>query len=220
MEQGLLNLYKYQNNNNPIIIEYRNKRKILSEVMNDIYLKELENNYEFHYYSLVSFIEKTITKYYKTLNIKNYALDTNSGQQFIILTLIYNYAGNGIPACHYYLNKCRYKKIEKIQMLNNICNSKIGLFEIVSFDKQTKRIIAHNIITNEIIEIIDEGLSYACEYQNVKDYILLSRVLKIDDYYVNDGTIQLKNADKLINLYKNNKINDVELLILGKAFDM
>ena len=38
--------------------------------------------------------------------------------------------------------------------------------------------------------------------------------------YVNDGTIQLKNADKLINLYKNNKINDVELLILGKAFDM
>jgi len=222
MEKGLLNLYKFSNRENPIIIEYRKRRQLLQEVMNDIFNKELDSFYDYHFSAIVELMQKTISKYYNILNINSFSIESDSDQQFIILTLIYNYAGDKIPAAKHYLNRCKYRRLDKINMLNVICNSKVGLFNIVDFDKETRLITLSNIVTKEDIKIIDEGLSFTCEYQNYQDYILLARTLKFEDYHIIDGTCRLfKNniTNKLIKLYKDKKINDTQLLILGQAIE-
>ena len=155
MEKGLLNLYKFSNRENPIIIEYRKRRKLLQEVMNDIFNKELEANHDYHFDAIIELMQKTISKYYNILNINSFSIESDSEQQFIILTLIYNYAGDKIPAAKHYLNRCKYRRLDKINMLNVICNSKVGLFNVVDFDKETRLITLSNIVTKEVIKIID-----------------------------------------------------------------
>ncbi len=105
-----------------------------------------------------------------------------------------------------FLKNDRYKKKEKIEFLKSMLDSKAGLYEVIKTDFEEAQVHIKNVLTREIIQLTDIGMS---ESKNNTEYYFYMRIISYND--INFGTglnIIFNKKDKFIQKWiKDNKKN-------------
>ena len=87
-------------------------------------------------------------------------MESELGAKVFYDIMIYKFAPNMNCITEVFIEKNRYRKLEKIELLQSMMDSTtIGLFEIVEAEEETGYVTIENVLTGEEFQIIDIGLS-------------------------------------------------------------
>lgn len=113
--------------------------------------------------------------------------DLNNELDFYIFSeiLIHKNSKKIYCATEYYLDKKKFRKEEKVKMLNNMLNSKIGLFEVLKTDVKMGQVYIKDIFTNEEFCITDKAMSTSTVNSN--NHYLYTRIISYDDICFSTG---------------------------------
>ena len=89
----------------------------------------------------------------------SFDLDEILQQNVLIDLLIYKHHPQMNCLTEEFINQKRYKKLEKVEFLESMRDSYLGLFEVIEIDVADAYIDMRNVFTGEEIRIIDIGLS-------------------------------------------------------------
>jgi len=126
--KGLTNIRMVFLNKKPHIKEYNKIRKMHGEIVNAMI--QYNHDGKFEQSINIDFDLKDEDKESMYLMESNFDLGTREGSQGIHDLLIYKTISNMNCITEDFILKHHYKKPEKIEFLNNMLNSKIGLFEV------------------------------------------------------------------------------------------
>jgi hypothetical protein len=96
--------------------------------------------------------------------------DTREGQQGLAEALIYKTFSNTLCLTEEFLNKHRYRKPEKIEFLQCMLDSRAGLFEVTSTDREEGYVYYKDVFTGSEHKITDTSMSAAPD-QSINAYI-------------------------------------------------
>jgi hypothetical protein len=95
-----------------------------------------------------------------------------------------------------FIQKHHYKKPEKIEFLNNMLNSKIGLFEVTGTSMEEGYVYIKDVFTGTEYKIIDIGLS---GQQNYNEHYFYTRIITHRGISFGTGlNFVFKKTDKFI----------------------
>jgi len=100
----------------------------------------------------------------------NFDLGTREGAQGMYDMLIYKITSNMNCITEDFIRKQHYKKPEKIEFLNSMLNSKLGLFEVTSTNMEEGYVYIKDVFTGIEDTIIDIGLSGQPNYDECYFY--------------------------------------------------
>ena len=110
-------------------------------------------------------------------------LRTDLGVKTFFDIMIYKPAPNMNCITEVFIAKNRYRKPEKIELLQGMLNSTLGLFEVVKFEKDTAYVTLKHVFTGKKFRIVDIGLSGSTDPDQLYIY---TRVIPY--YDINFGT--------------------------------
>ena len=115
-------------------------------------------------------------KDYKSLYLlkSDFDLSTQKGTQGLYDILIYKTIHNMNCITEVFIKKEHYKKQEKKDFLNNMLNSKPGLFEVTAINMEEGYAYIKNMLTGAENKIVDVGLS---GNQNNDDVCIYTRII-------------------------------------------
>lgn len=139
------------NKYDPIIIAYRQARKIHQEVINSM-CNYIDKNHLSPEEILLHIEDK--------LDLEIFEIDFNNKLDTHIYCdlIIYPYISSIKSICEHYLEKHIFRKVEKIQMLEAMKNSYLGFFEIIDRDDLKATTLLKNVVTKEEITLMDFNL--------------------------------------------------------------
>jgi len=85
--------------------------------------------------------------------------DTREGIQGLVESVIYKTAPNINCITEDFIKKNRYRKPEKIEMLQSMLNSRSGLFEVTAIDTEDGYAFLREVFTGDEYKITDTGIS-------------------------------------------------------------
>ncbi len=113
----------------------------------------------------------------------SFDLTTREGGQGFFDMLIYKPASNINCITENFIKDCRYKKPEKIDFLQSMLDSKLGLFEVIGTDLMEGYVYIKDVFTGGEYTIIDIGLS---GQPNFEDFYFYTRIISY--HGINFGT--------------------------------
>lgn len=198
------NLRKFTLDRKSHIKEYYKIRKLHSDIVNtmvlyhesDKFKLKIDNNY-------IKSNENSI-KNIETLHFTqtNFNLETREGTQGLYDLLIYKASPNMNCITEDFINSHRYRKPEKIEFLNSMLDSKLGLFEITKTDLDNGYVFFKDVFTDMEYKIVDIALSGSPKYD---DFYIYTRLIKYHDIIFSTGlNLVFNKKDSFIK----NHIND------------
>lgn len=100
--------------------------------------------------------------------------ETREGTQAFYDMLIYKTAPNMNCITETFIQKHRYRKVDKVEFLYSMLDSKLGLFEITGTDPDEGYAFLREVFTNAEYTIIDVALSGAVNYNQL---LLYTRII-------------------------------------------
>jgi len=126
----------------------------------------------------------------------DFDLDTKVGAQSFFDVCIYKTAPNMTCITDDFIRDHRYRKPEKIEFLQSMLNSKLGLFEVIGIDRGEGYAYLKDVFTGDEYTIIDIGLSGNINNDDVYFY---TRLIKYQDITFGTGlNFLFKKTDKFI----------------------
>lgn len=198
------NLRKFTLDRKSHIKEYYKIRKLHSDIVNtmvlyhesDKFKLKIDNNY-------IKSNENSI-KNIETLHFTqtNFNLETREGTQGLYDLLIYKASPNMNCITEDFINSHRYRKPEKIEFLNSMLDSKLGLFEITKTDLDNGYVFFKDVFTDMEYKIVDIALSGSPKHD---DFYIYTRLIKYHDIIFSTGlNLVFNKKDSFIK----NHIND------------
>jgi len=200
---ALYHLHVFTLKDLPHIKAYKKMRKIHSDIQTSMAQHVDAGKFE-HKFEAITHTEtaETMTQQRKSNKspvitfLRDYDLDTQEGMQAYYDMYIYKMAKNANSITEEYLQKGRYRKPEKIAMLEAMHNSVIGLYEIISVDSSQGYVRLQNVFTNQVHKIIDIAMSMDDTHMEMYNY---RRIITIDDISFGTGlSLSFKKMDKFI----------------------
>ena len=200
----LHNLHEWKLKKLPHVKEYRKLRKLHSEIMTSMANCLDEGKFE-----LKVDVEAGIAAseaYRKQKNIHepmtvritkiSYDFDTYEGEQAYYDFHIYKAAPNINSITEEFIRSRRYRKPEKIALLEGMHNSVRGLFEVVKVDVDQGYVYLKEVFTGEVFRIIDIGMSIHEDSINLYFY---RRIITVGEISMGAGvTLIFGKKDKFI----------------------
>lgn len=171
----LLNTHRYVLGGKTHIKEYYRIRKMHGEIINA--MSKYYYDGKFEQTAKLDYIPQIPTG--DTLALLNceFDLDTRMGAQSFYDMMIYKHAPNMDCITEAFIQSHRYRKAEKIEFLQSMLDSKLGLFEIENIDSNEGYIYLKDVFTGIGHKTIDVALS--CR-NTPPDYYIYTRII---DYH-------------------------------------
>ena len=205
----------------PHILKYKNARRIHEEIQNamisfyekgnfkqqlDSSSSKLSNNFEL--YGIVEFLDC------------EFDLDTDLGIKAFLDMMIYKTASDCNCIAEVFINKRRYRRPEKVEFLQAMLESTIGLFQIVEVDIEMAFVTLEHVFTSKKYKIIDIGIS--ATPQCVSNYVY-TRIIDYGDVSFGTGfAMMFKKSNKFIRKFiaseKDTFTTDDELIRMIKLY--
>lgn len=167
----LVNLNRLNLNRKPHIKKYNKLRKLHSEILDsmDDYINKGSYNIEDNF----NLIKDDLTEDFK--------LDgSNIDDKTILIKLtVYKNHPKLTSLTEIYLQKNKFKNEEKIKMLKSMNNSYVGLFKVISADKENGYVYFEDVFTKKKFKIIDISLSSS--YNKNTNIYFYNRIITYDD---------------------------------------
>jgi hypothetical protein len=202
--QTMTKLRSYTLNSKSHIKEYYKIRKMHSEIVNsmvdyneaDKFELKIDSSYIYKHERPID--NKGTSSWIET----NFKLETREGIQALYDFLIYKAAPNMNSITEDFIKSHRYRKPEKVEFLNSMLNSTIGLFEVVKTDFNEGYAYLKNIFTNIEYKTVDIGLSGS---KNYNAFYMYTRLIKYNDIVFNTGlNLIFDKKDSFIKSHINN----------------
>ena len=200
----LYNLHGYRLKKLPHIKEYKKLRKLHSEIVTSMASYLDEGNFEHRIDAAAGMLASEAIQKQKRANEPmalrltsiNYNLNTYEGEQAYYDMHFYKMAFNANSITEEYLQSRRYRKPEKITMLESMNNSVRGLFEIIDIDSDQGYVHLREVFTNQVFKVIDIGLSIP----NTKaDIYIYRRIITVGEISMGTGVaLTFDKTDKFI----------------------
>ena len=166
---AMYNMHSFLLEKKPHIKEYKRIRHLHSEIvsgMMDYYDNDkFERKIDADYFPPEKFGN---TKEERTVHILETTFDfeTKVGNNAFFDMQIYKPAPNMNSITEEFINSHRYRKPEKVEFLQSMLDSKLGLFEITAVDDHEGYAYLKEVFTGEEYKIIDIGLSGSRAFGN------------------------------------------------------
>lgn len=130
---------------------------------------------------------------------------TQEGIQALANTVIFKNACNMDCITEEFISKNKYKKEEKIEMLQSMLNSEAGLFEITNTNLTEGKVTLKNVLNSNEYEVTDLALSSNLNYEKIYMY---TRIITYKDISFCSGlNIPYFKEDDFINKWIKEKKN-------------
>ena len=152
------NFQKLMLKNKPHIKKYERIRKLHGEIIDSMMKYNDSGKFEFEFLAGISEEEFLNNPNLKIID-SNFDTTTQLGAQAIGNVLIYKNSKDMNCITEEYIKKNKFRKPEKIEMLNSMLNSVAGLFEIINTDVLLGQVTIKDVLTKKEYIITDIGLS-------------------------------------------------------------
>ena len=181
----LYTLHRMMLSRKPHIKEYEKIRKMHGEVLGSM----------MHYYEEGKFIPKANGDYSDQLALSyakgeltminaDFDTDTKEGNQALADILVYKVAPNMNCITEEYINSRRFRKPEKVEFLQCMLDSRIGLFEVAGVDRNEGYAHLVEVFSGDKYKITDIGL---CSNPNPERFYLYTRIITYQGISFNTG---------------------------------
>ena len=197
--------------NHPHIKEYNKIRMIHNEIIDNMASYYDSGKFSLKFKSDPEHMKDNIGSNAKPLDISalSYSFDINSDTDSTTYydMAIYKCAPNATSITEEYLTKHRFKNPEKIEMLEAMQNSYLGLFEITSADMQTAYVNLRDVFTGKEFTIIDTGL---CMQMTFDEYLYLRVITYREVSFVTGLVFIFLKKDSFIKTFIKNEKKDFD----------
>lgn len=193
---GLINFRKLLIKNRPEIKLYEKTRELYEDVLDSL------ENY------LIKVIANKSTEMTKCLEKENfnYLIDFDSrdedNKSILLEMFIYKVSLNFKSITEEYIEKNKFRNVEKIKMLDAMNNSVVGLFKVINIDFDNCYVTYEDIFTHKTYKIID--ITFSTIYKNLykeKDLYVYNRLISYEGITLGSGMHIKINLDD--NKFKN-----------------
>ena len=205
----LINLNKYFLNSKEHIKKYYKLRRLHSEILDNMEDYIMSGKYNINKEFQVA--RKKIDKEVGNIRIN---LNYNDDNDMSVFTELFIYKNHPtlVSVTEVYLQKHKFRKEEKIKMLNSMMNSHASLFKIVDVDSTNGYVIYEDVFTKQKFKIIDIAMSCTSTIDNKKATYVYNRIITYDNISFGTGipcimTYKFKPLQKFIEKYKNKSIS-------------
>jgi hypothetical protein len=228
--QGLLfNMHNYKLKKLSHVREYKRLRKIHREIITSMAKYHDQGKFS-HEVSAADGMESTLKaqspKQLRKQDIVHlidieYDLETYEGVNAYYDSFIYKMASNVNSITEDFISSKRYRKPEKLKMLESMHNSICGLFEIADVDSEQGYVWLKNIFTSDVYRIIDIGMSLDSSKTDIYVY---RRLITFDEITFTAGTpLTFNKSDpfiiKFIKHHKKNWLPHGEFLRFNELYN-
>ena len=203
--EAVYNLHRFMLEEEPHIKEYEKLRKMHGEIMSSMmqyyqdgkFIPGLDGDYSAQ--TMSAYGEGNLA----FMNM-NFDLETKEGNQALGDILVYKAAPNMNCITEDYINIKRFRKPEKVEFLQSMLNSKIGLFKVVDVERDEGYVHLEEVFCGVKFKITDIGLSGDPAYDR---FYLYTRIITYRDISFNTGLniVFLKNDPFIKDFIKRNK---------------
>lgn len=119
-----------------------------------------------------------------------------------------------VDLCTYFLEHKKVRSLEKIKFVEAMRSSKLGLYEVLSANRNQGTCEIRNMLTGEKLTLVDESL---CMNTNLSDYCSVWRIIQNEDICFQTGfhlIFKKRQIRKWIKKHKGKEIRIKELLEL------
>jgi len=196
LQNMLYNMQTFMLEQLPHIKEYKKLRKLHSEITTSMAQYLDDGKFE-HKLDTPAAMEKNVKEPIKLRRTSvSYDMETHEGEQAYYDMNFYKMAPNANSITEAYLQSRRYRKPEKIAMLESMHNSVRGLFEITKIDSDQGYVYLKEVFTAQPFRIIDIGMSI---YDTAAEMYIYRRILTLGEISMGAGVaLTFEKSDKFI----------------------
>ena len=194
-----INLHRMILNKKPHIKEYTRIRKLHGEIFNSMiryydsgkFEPEIDNDFEYE-----GRTEADDNVFF--LLESEFDMESREGPHAFYDKLIYKVSPTMSCITEEYIKKNRYRKPEKIEFLQSMLESKLGLFEVTAVDTNEGYVYIKEVFTGDEYKITDTGMSYSHSKNNT-DFYIYTRILTHNSISFNTGlSLMFEKTDPFI----------------------
>ncbi len=166
------------------IKKYYRLRKLHSDIL-DSMISYIENGkYDVQYYT-----NQIMDDLAKETRRTNFSYDLYDADDSTILTELFVYKNHErIPSLtDIYLEKKIFRNKEKVQMLYAMKNSYVGLFKVVSADRENGYVTYQDVFTKKRFKVIDVSMSSSFSDRKDRALYIYNRIISVDDISFGTG---------------------------------
>ena len=180
------NMRVYKLKRIPHIKEYQKIRKMHSEIGSSMIQYYYDGKFEQEVVVADGIDTSSLSEQNGSAHLleSEFDLNTETGEKAFHDTLIYKNAANINCITERFIQTHRYRKLEKVEFLHSMLNSKLGLFEITGADPDQGYILLKEVFTGIEHKIIDIGLS---GNPNNDEIYIYTRVITYHDISFSTG---------------------------------
>lgn len=198
------NLHEYKLKKLPHIKEYRRLRRIHSDITTGM----ADYLHDGKFRLMIDIADKTpVTEaMIKLLTKISNGPETEVSEQAFYDINIYKMTPNSNSITEAFLQPRRYRRPDKIAMLENMQNSAMGLYEVIDIDSDQGYVSLQDVFTHRVYKVIDLAMSVK---DTQPDVYIYRRVITADNISFGVGVALLfKKTDKFIlDFIKRNSAN-------------
>lgn len=212
----LVNINRYQLNRQAHIKKYNKLRKLHGEILDHMinYIQsDKYPSYEYH--------DKIADDIERETNGLEYCLKPTDDDDLTIITELFVYKNHKKlpPLTDVYLEKKIFRSKEKVELLNAMKNSYVGLFKVVGAEREKGYVIYQDVFTNRRFKIIDIAMSSTLATDKRKCYYMYNRIITVGDISFGAGihcmmTWENKALKQFIKKHKYNRCSDFSRCIM------
>lgn len=174
----LVNLNRFQLNRKNHIKKYNKLRKLHGEILDSMENYILSDKYD-------------TTKYNDTINSElgkfvdefDMDFDLNNADDVTVFFELFVYNNHpDIPSVtDIYLKSNKFKNLEKVKMLECMKNSYVGLFKVISVDRDDGYVTYQDVYTKKKFKIIDIAMSSTLSINKKRELYTYNRIITYED---------------------------------------
>ena len=188
------NLHEYKLKKLPHIKEYKRLRKIHREITTGM----ADYLYDGKFKLIIDLADKTPSTeaMLKLLTKINSDPETDVREQAFYDIHFYKMTPNSNSITEAFMQPRRYRRPDKIAMLENMLNSAMGLYEVISIDSDQGYVSLQDVFTHRVYKVIDLAMSVK---NTPTDVYIYRRIITADNISFGAGVALLfKKTDKFI----------------------
>lgn len=198
------------------IKKYNKLRKLHGEIIDNMlaYIDSGKYNID-EYFDIIS---KDIDR---ETNERDFSLNLSNSDDITIIAELFLYKTHKkIPSLtEVYLEKNKFRNKEKIQLLNSMKNSYVGIFKIVDVDKENGYVYYQDVFTHKRFKLIDIAMSSTLKVDKNKPVYMYNRIITVDDISFGAGIHCMMSWDnkylkEFIKKHKYNRCSDFSRCLL------
>ena len=198
-----VNLHRMMLNKKPHIKEYKRIRKLHHEIFNSMISYYDSGKFEPKIYRDFKYEYKSKAEIKASKEVilleSDFDMESREGPHAFYDRLIYKVSPNMNCITEEFIKKNRYRKPEKIEFLQSMLNSKLGLFEITEIDSNEGYVYIKEVFTGDEYKITDTGMSYSHSKNKNDSCYIYTRILTHNGISFNTGlSLMFEKTDPFI----------------------